>query len=263
MNLKKYYAVVKTSLVEKFSHFWDRAALAFILALILFIFLQMWQAVYGEQSSIEGYTIAQMIWYLTLTEVILFSTGSNKIEKIGDDIRSGEIANALLKPFNYIGREFSVLVSEFIYSFSVIGVIGAILAYLFVGPIEVSAIGLILTFLLVLGSAIISFLIVLVLAMTALWLEDTSSIMWIYQKLLFIIGGMLLPLDFYPNWLQQLTTYLPTSYMMYLPAKTFVHFSISGFLSTIIGQIAWIVVLFGILVLIYKKGIKEVSLNGG
>lgn len=263
MTLKKYFALARITLIERFSHFWNKLATAFILALILFVFLQIWKAVYAGKADIDGYTIAQMIWYLTLTEVILFSTGSHKIDVIGEEIRSGAIANALLKPFNYVGREFSVLMAEFVYSFTIIGTVGVILAYILVGTISVTFVGLFLTALLILGAAMISFLIVLSLALLALWLEDTSSIMWIYQKLLFIVGGMLVPLDFYPHWLQQAVQYLPTAYIMYLPARLFVHFSYADFMSALIGQVVWILVLTITVLFIYHRGIRKVHFHGG
>lgn len=109
----------------------------------------------------------------------------------------------------------------------------------------------------------INFILILVMGLSAFWLEDSASISWIYQKIVFIIGGMLLPLEFYPSWLENLSKSLPTSYLMYYPAKLFVHFDFTLFFKIIIGQIAWIVILSIIAFIIYKKGVREVNINGG
>ncbi len=263
MKIQKYLAIIKMYLIEQFSHFWNMATRTVVLAMILFIFLQIWKTVYAGKSAIDGYTIAQMIWYLTLTEVILFSTGSVRIDSLGEEIRSGAITSALLKPYHYAGREFCILLAEFISTFAIVGTAGILLAYFYVGPIQVTLIGLILTSLLIIGSAIISFLIVLSLSLLALWLEDVTALMWIYQKFLFVLGGMLVPLDFYPLWLRQITAELPTTYIMYLPAKLFIHFNLSDFIKAIVGQVIWIIVFLGILAFIYKKGLKEVTSHGG
>ena len=37
------------------------------------------------------------------------------------------------------------------------------------------------------------------IGLSAFMVEDVSAFMWIYQKLAFIFGGMLIPLDFYPQ----------------------------------------------------------------
>ena len=52
--------------------------------------------------------------------------------------------------------------------------------------------------------------------------EDVSAYDWIYQKLLFILGGMLIPVDFFPAWLQKVAQALPFQYAMYGPARLFV-----------------------------------------
>ena len=112
-------------------------------------------------------------------------------------------------------------------------------------------------------ASVLDFCIVMSLGVLALWIEDTSSLEWIYDKALFILGGMLVPLDFYPLWLKDILAYLPTTFMIYLPAKMFVQFDMQRFISMAFGQVIWIVILGSIMILLYKISIKKVSINGG
>lgn len=263
MRLSKYLALGKITFKERFSFFWDKLFYSLIIAIILFVFLNIWKAAYAGKATIEGFSIAQMIWYLAVAETIMFATGTTRIEEIGEEIRSGSLSNTLLKPWSFIGKELSVLSAGAAYTFLTTGIIGAVMAYLLVGPIEFSIYSIPFLFLIFILAILLNFLIVLIFGVIGLWMEDSASIFWMYQKALFIVGGMLLPLDFYPDWLQKLSLMLPVSYVIYLPAKLSVHFDISKFATTIALQAFWIILVFIILWALFSKGVRRVSINGG
>jgi ABC-2 type transport system permease protein len=93
--------------------------------------------------------------------------------------------------------------------------------------------------------------------------EEVTPFEWIYQKLIFILGGMLIPLDFYPQWLQSIAKALPFAYMMYGPARLFVTPDLGRFASLLAGQLAWLVAFGGLLSLAYAHGARRLAINGG
>jgi ABC-2 type transport system permease protein len=93
--------------------------------------------------------------------------------------------------------------------------------------------------------------------------EEVSPFMWIYQKFVFILGGFLIPLDFYPNWLQTIAKSLPFAYMIYGPSKLFVAPSMELLFSVLSMQAVWITVLGATLVLSYRRGVAYLTVNGG
>ena len=99
--------------------------------------------------------------------------------------------------------------------------------------------------------------------MAAFLVEDISAFQWIYQKLPFILCGPLIPLDFYPSWLQAVAKSLPFSAMMYAPARLFVDPSAASFGYTLLLQIVWITVLAILLTLAYRRGVTYLTVNGG
>jgi ABC-2 type transport system permease protein len=101
------------------------------------------------------------------------------------------------------------------------------------------------------------------IGLSAFALEEVAPFEWIYQKLVFILGGMLIPLDFYPAWLQTIAKSLPFAYMMYGPARLFVLPNPHLFMQIIIGQIFWLAVLSGLLMLVFLRGTKKLAINGG
>jgi ABC-2 type transport system permease protein len=93
--------------------------------------------------------------------------------------------------------------------------------------------------------------------------EEVSPFLWIYQKFVFILGGFLIPLDFYPDWLQAVARALPFAYMIYGPSKLFVDPSVQLLVNILTMQVMWIIVLGAILVLSYRRGVAYLTVNGG
>ena len=73
--------------------------------IILFIFLNLWKYIYEDPNElINGYSMNQMIWYVIITEILWMSLGGRKLcRKICNDVRCGNIAYNINKPYSYIG----------------------------------------------------------------------------------------------------------------------------------------------------------------
>ena len=263
MNFSKYVHLARIEIIDRTAYFWDNTIFVVFVGLILFVFMHIWNAIYAGRTTIEGFTIPQMIWYLGLAELIFLSTGSDFIEKIGDDIRSGLVANSLLKPLNYVMQEFSIVCGKFIYMFVIGGIVTSAIAYFLVGGIEVPLRAVPLIMLTIFCALILNFLIIASIGLLAFWFEDVRSLYLLYQKTIFILGGMLVPLDVYPEWIKGVIAYLPFSFIMYLPSKLFVQFTTNLFLITIVGQLFWVMLSGIVLVIVYRVGIKKVSIHGG
>ena len=70
----------------------------------MFIFLHIWSYIYSDPKEIiNGYTMNQMIWYIMITEVLWYvSAGKRYCKKNVEDVRGGNIAYNISKPYNYI-----------------------------------------------------------------------------------------------------------------------------------------------------------------
>lgn len=87
--------------------------------------------------------------------------------------------------------------------------------------------------------------------------------MWIYQKFIFILGGFLIPLDLYPDWLQVIAKALPFSAMIYGPSKLFIAPSWGFLAEVLLLQAAWIIALGTALMFSYRRGVTYLTVNGG
>ena len=115
----------------------------------------------------------------------------------------------------------------------------------------------------VIGTWTLNFCISCLIGLAAFLVEDVASFMLIYQKLVFILGGFLIPLQFYPEWLQTIAKALPFAAMIYGPSQLFIAPSPELFASVMTSQLIWIIICGGILVVSYQRGVKYLTVNGG
>ena len=75
--------------------------------------------------------------------------------------------------------------------------------------------------------------------------------------------GTIFPIEYFPTFLQPILTYSPIYVVSYGPAKLFVDFSFSDFISVFVAQIIYVFIGYILCTLIYKKGVKNLNVNGG
>jgi ABC-2 type transport system permease protein len=230
--------------------------------IIIFVFNSLWRVIYGTDQLIAGLTITQTLWYLTFTETIELSR-ENLYMEIQREVKDGSIAYTLIRPYSYISFYlFSGLGKSFIKTFPVL-VIGFLTAAFFTGILPGYFTVIPVGFLLIIGGIIIGLLWQIIIGLLAFWFEEVSPFFLIIQKLIFIIGGMFLPIDFFPEWLQGFSKASPFAFSAYWPAITIVNFSYENLITTICGQIIYTALLFFTAGIIFNSAKKKVHSQGG
>ncbi|MBW3015503.1 ABC-2 family transporter protein [Candidatus Woesearchaeota archaeon] len=261
MRFRKYLSIAKINLLNAIAYFSNAVSTAIFVGIILFVFVNLWSAIYQSKPTIEGFTLAMMIWYLLFAESVV--TSERRVsKKIGQEIQTGTVAYHLNKPFSYVMFKYFSFLGEGLLSFFTTLVIGAVLAYIMIGGFEMTVFGVVLAVISGMFALTLNWLMNFSLGLFAFWLEDVEALSFVLHKVIFIIGGMLVPLDVFPSWVQ-VTKYLPFAYVAYHPAKLFVQFSYAGFVKVVIGQLAYIIPLFVIAYVIYALGARRVSIHGG
>jgi ABC-2 type transport system permease protein len=96
-------------------------------------------------------------------------------------------------------------------------------------------------------------------AAAAFWIRDTRSTWFLYQKFVFVLGGMLLPLEVLPGPLTATAKALPFMAMAYAPARL-----VSGHREPhlLAVQALWLVVLCLLTARVYGAGERRLQLAG-
>ena len=81
------------------------------------------------------------------------------------------------------------------------------------------------------------------IGLSAFVVEDSKAFRWIYQKFLLVLGGLLIPLDFFPAWLQTISLNLPFAWIIYGPARLFVDPSLARLGAVLTQQGIWLAVI--------------------
>jgi ABC-2 type transport system permease protein len=201
------------------------------------------------------------MWYLLLAETL--ELGRPRLARvISEQVKDGSIAYLLNKPYNFLLYQLSIGLGESLPRMGLLFIVGGALVWVMAGsPPALS--NWPLAFITLAGAWLLHFCFSGLIGLAAFVAEEVAPFEWIYQKFVFILGGMLIPLDFYPGWLQEVAKYLPFAYMMYGPARLFVRPEASLFVQIVAGQIFWLAVIGGLLALAFMRGVRRLAINGG
>jgi ABC-2 type transport system permease protein len=263
-SLRKYSQISKITMANSLVYFWNFLSRNVFFIFIMFIYLMLWKNIYGQKgTTIGGLSLNAMIWYLVITELVTLSRTDIHLQ-VNEDVRSGNIAYLLNKPYNYVIYCFSYFVGEIGIKLLTNGVIGIAIGFIYAGSLKnFTIIHIPFILLSLILGCIINFFTYITLALTSFWFEDNTAFFWIYSKLIFTLGGMLMPIELFPKWLQNLSRYLPFAYVTYVPARLAVNFSFLNFYKQFSIQIVYMGVFFITAMLLYSKGAKNLNVNGG
>ncbi|MDT8717484.1 ABC-2 family transporter protein [Clostridium sp. 19966] len=263
--IRKYSQVTKITMANSLVYFWNFLSKNIFFVFIMFIYLMLWRNIYAQKGTaqIGGFSLNAMIWYLVFTELVTLSRTDLHLQ-VNDDVKSGNIAYLLNKPYNYVIYCFSYFMGEIGIKLLTNSIIGFAIGLIYAGALKNFSFAY-LPFIIIslLLGCIINFFIYLCLALTAFWFEDNSAFFWIYSKLIFTLGGMLMPIEFFPGWLQGISHCLPFAYVTYIPARLAVNFSFHSFAVNFPIQLAYLGIFFALAMFLYRKGVKNLNVNGG
>lgn len=264
VELRKYTWLGLISARSNLAYLGEVMARTLFLAVILYIFLQLWRVTYAETGAarLGGLTLPQMLWYLAMTEAIILSAPRVSID-IDQDVRTGALAVQLIRPLDYPLARLCTTLGERVIRFSLNVVVAAAIALVLVGPIAFTPAGLALFVLALPLAFVLDFLGLFLIGLGAFWLEDTSGLTLIYSRVTMILGGMLIPLELFPAALQPALRSLPFASMVYAPARMFVAPDLAFLADALLRQGITVGVLALAVALVYRAALSRIHSNGG
>jgi len=263
--MKKYLYIYKSELMTSLQYTFNLITGFISCFILLFVFFNLWRYIYEDPNElINGYNMYQMIWYVVITEIIYMSLNGRKMcATISNDVRSGNIAYNINKPYNYVLYSLFNHLGKISVRGLIYIVLGILTGLLFMGSIPshniLSIVGVLITLILAL---VISSLFIIFIGLFSFFIEDSGPFYWIYSKFILLLGT-LFPIEYFPTIVAKMLKFSPIFVMSYGPAKLFVDFSWINFISILIAQIIYIFIAYMICMLVYKKGVKNLNVNGG
>src|SRR5262249_4400205 len=137
---------------------------------------------------------------------------------IQEAVRRGDVVSQLGRPVSYTGSTFAEALGLLAVRAPVLGLTAFVCAFAFTGwTPSLGSLAWVVPLGLA-GSALITAL-YLLLGLLAFWMSDISPVWWVCQKLMFVLGGLMLPLDLYPAFVRRIAQFTPFPAALGRPAS--------------------------------------------
>lgn len=226
----------------------------------------IWTAVYGGHSSLGGMELSDMIRYFGATALIGYLIMDFADWNLSMLVRTGKFLTFHLRPvhhrsfalFQKIGHRILGLLFEFL---------PCLLIFVFVFKVDMRPASFVWSSLSVLLAFLMTFYVNYTIGLTSFWLVQSGGIRSAFMLISSIFSGALIPLAFFPHWLQVIQFFLPFQYIAYMPAMVFTgRYSLGGInlsIEQVVGiQAVAVVVTFGFNELVYRLAMKQFTAVG-
>ena len=229
------------------------------------IYLVVWSTIAMQQGgSVGGYTPGAfaayyIVWTLVRNMNIVFTPFGWEWR-----IREGMLSMELMRPMHPIHSDIANFAG---WKFVVILLwlpLAAFLSWVFKPTFDISPTEAIVFFLAIWGAYLSRTMLLSLLGMITFWTTRVSAIFELYFGLELILSGRLVPMTLMPQWVQNLSNYLPFKWTFYFPIEALVGSMTPRELWIGVGtQILWIVIGATLLNLVWRAAIRQFSAVGG
>lgn len=228
--------------------------------LVLVIFSRLWSLV-----SPGGFSLPQLLWYLALTELVTFLHPLVRLD-IERDMADGTYAAMLQKPVNYPLMRACEAVGKLVARLPFMLLVGAGGAALLAGSVPTvlcTPAGIVVTCMLAVFAAMVETIFQCSIGLSAAFLRDCGPLHWVWQKFSFVLGGLMLPMVLYPEWIQRIAEWTPFYHILFGVGRIAVEDSLSSAWGTACALAGWGVVGVLLLVALNRRIESDVVGEGG
>lgn len=262
---KKYRGFIRCAVSAKLNYRSRLITTVIISAMEMIASIFLWNALFKEQTVINGYAWNDTIIYYMVAFVMNATLAYNTESNISSSVLDGSIAMDLIKPISYQSRCFFQTIGSSIVEGSVALVFAAIAMLL------LCDVGGVVTFsrlMLLLISGILAFVVKFCISYIAglccFFTSNGVGIIYMRQVVTDIFSGALLPLSFYPMWFQKVAAVLPFQAVVYTPAQIFLgRMQEREIVHVLLLQVFWIVVLWAFGHFFFRLSVQKITIQGG
>jgi ABC-2 type transport system permease protein len=228
--------------------------------IVLVVTGSLWHAALDANGGeLAGYDAVAMIWYIAAAQAAHIGPRTRTIEEVGDEIGSGTVAVQMLRPVSVVGLRMSSELGEAVVRVAAAAVVAVPFLVLTVGAPH-STIAAIVALPAALLGCTLSIAAQHAFGGIAFWLLDARSTWFLWSKLVFIAGGLLLPLELLPTGFADVVRVLPWAAMAYVPGRI-----ASGHLDgwLIASQVGWLAISLVLAVGVFAFGERRLQVVGG
>jgi ABC-2 type transport system permease protein len=258
-GLSKYLAFARIARRQALRERTETYGRAVLFAVFLAVFSALWRAVSESGMPIRAEP-ETLVWYLAVTEWIVLGVPAVFVG-IEEDVKRGDIAYRLPRPVSYLASVLAEGVGQLSVRMPILGVAGFGLAWLFTGRLPEDPLGLLWAVPLVLFATFVLMVFYAILGLMTFWVGEVGPFYWVFQKLLFVLGGLMLPLDLYPDAVLEVASFTPFPRLLYGPGSLVLGHG--NVLELGAWLFLWLVVGLTTAAVLFKRARRSLELNGG
>lgn len=222
----------------------------------------VFRAIAPEELAPHHLTSALLIWYLGVTEFVLFCGTFAHYRELQHDIETDQIHIEILRPCPLWIVRVGEWSGQYGARFAVQSIPCLIIVALTAGGNSPTWQGLSG----VVGSLPLAGLVILItnflLGASCLWLRQAEPIFWIWQKALFLLGALLWPLALYPNIVHKLTWLTPFPAILAVPGAWITPDDLVSHNQGLLIQLFWGAIFIALAIVVNRRLVLRVQRDG-
>ena len=263
--MQKILALLKISLKNSFVYKYEVIGnfvwIIIRFTIIIFLFRSIFE-IYSTNNTIDWYSFEFISWAMIFSQIVNFSNYRADNE-ISNEIKSWQISAFLLYPINYIFLKFLQHISSIIVNLFIYFVFGLIVWYFLIGSFPINSFWWFLFWVIVLIlSALVYYFAYVFLWLVSFVTEDSEWFAYLYWKINMLLSWNLIPIPFFPLWVQKILYSLPFVYTWYTAWFVIVDFNLLQASKIILIQLFWIIVFVLLCNIMLNYGKKKLVING-
>src|SRR3989338_6620178 len=220
----------------------------------------MWTALFADRSIINGYTLKEMITYVLVGNLIGFITRNFLSELIAQEIKNGTLSIFLVKPISYfryvLTREVGRVTLPFL--MSLVSQLAIMLFFIDRLLFNKNLLTLGMMSIIIVLAFVIELLLGYLVGLIAFWTDEVDGLYTTISRLKKFFSGGYFPLAILPTSYLTISYALPFAYSLFVPTQLYLgKISLISAWKGIGVQCLWIVVLYAIIMLVWRRGIRK------
>jgi ABC-2 type transport system permease protein len=237
---------------------WTNTIFGFMQAYILL-------ALYENRTDIGGYVPSDAVTYVWFAQAMLMTVYAFGWFEVALRIRSGDVATDLARPLDpllyWLAFDFGRALYHFLFRGIAPFVVGMLVFDIRLPENPATWIWVAASLAL---AVVVSFGYRFLYNLAAFWLLDYRGVGIIAITAALLFSGFIVPLPFFPDWLEAVARVLPFSAMVQIPVDVFLEKATGAEVAGALGlQALWAAVLLGLARLTLGSAIRKVVIQGG
>src|ERR1700733_5812860 len=210
------------------------------------VYYFIWTAVYGPGQAIVGYSLGQMLTYVSVGWLLRSFYWNPIDQEMANEVIEGKVAMVLIKPVSVMWMWFSRAMGESAFRLALLTLPTALVVML-IFPVQAPAskVYFLLFLVAALGSFALMVAINFMIGTCGIPLKSILALIRAKYWLIELLSGLLIPISFFPRRLQTVLDWLPFEHIAYTPLQIYLG-KLDGraALFALGKQWMWVIVLF-------------------